>query len=499
MARPLPARSRVAIRRWPLDPAAIRVAMYVRASADPDATRKSTKRQINRGHRQLAALGLPPAVIIYEDDDRSAFDTSVIREHFLRMIQDMAADKFDVVWMWERERLQRRLGDFDLVTDAAAEVGIRFIVDDKWFDPANDDEWMVAGINAVMGTREVRKLRRRTREGREELAELGKPTGRPGYGYTSTYEVGRGGAQDKKTRLDVINEVEAKIVRWLADQVVAGVSIRSLYRQLNERGVPAPQASTWNAMSVKGVLLRPKLVGDRVFRGEVVGPGTWKPILTREIYDEVCTVLGGRRATAAPNSSKAKYLLSGLMDCSKCGGTIGAHHLARSTVVRYYCRDSACLGRAMEPTDIVVTDYVVTWLASDEAKALLEASRTQEGRDAAAQAKEISDRLDAAAEDCYVHQVIDRDQLARISATLRPQLEALQATGDQQLVSPLLGEAVGADAAHRWVNVYDLEKKRAIIRELFHVTMLPTGRGRRKFDRNSIAVVPRTHSKNDTP
>lgn len=466
---------------------------YVRASKDPDKTRSSTSRQIAQGRERVAEQGLAAPVAIYEDDDLSATKRGVVRDDFVAMVRDMATKGFKWVWIWEKERLNRSLTDFELVTNAAIEHGIKFLVDNKWFDPADDDEWALAGIGAVFGSRESRKLRRRTMDGIDRASKEGRPYGSAGFGFRAVYELGPGGATDRKSRREVVHQPEKEILLDLAHKVVAGVPINALCRDLEARGILTSRGnSRWHQASLRALLLRPKLVGDRVRKGVVVAQGQWEPIFDRKLYAEVQAAFERPRKYSKQNRAGGRgrppsQLLSGVIQCGVCDSVMYADKMGGR--INYACSDPGRhVCRSIEIPNAVIRDHVLAWLTSDEAAEIVEASRTNEGAQTARQAQAVRDQLDQAARG-FVAKVIDFDQLTIINGELRPELERLEALLAQQVDAPVFSDLVGPRAAELWVDL-PLTRQRAVVAELFVVHMLRVGKGRRST-RDHVRVVPR--------
>lgn len=468
-------------------------AIYVRASKDTDKTRSSTKRQIECGRRRLAEKGLPEPLIIFEDDDVSAAKRGITRDDFMAMIAAMPTGQFNVVWVWEKERLNRRLTDFELVTDVAVDHGIRFLVDDKWFDPADDDEWAMAGIGAVLGSREVRKLRRRVLAGVTSHAQAGKPYGPAGFGYRATYKLGPGGVQDRKTRVDVVHEPERAILLDLAEKVIGGAPINALCRSLEDQEIRTSRGNQrWSQASLKALLLRPKLVGDRDRRGIVVAQGLWEPIFDRDTFNALKVALEQPRPRSQQNRLGGRgrppsRLLAGVALCGVCDHVVYCDKIGER--VNYACshpRRHVC--RSVTISEEVVTDHVLTFLASDEAREIVEASHSDAGRRVAAEVEEVRSRLKAAAK-MYAKELIDDESLMEINGELRPRLAELEARLAEEHDAPVFADLIGPNSAALW-DAIGVQRQRAVVAELFVVRILPVGKGR-KAGREHTEVIPR--------
>lgn len=475
------------------------VAIYVRASKDPDKTRSSTKRQIALGRRRLAEKGLPEPVIIFEDDDVSAAKRGVVRDDFLNMIAAMSSGQFNVVWIWEKERLNRRLSDFEHVTEVAVEHGIRFLVDDKWFDPSDDDEWALAGIGAVLGGREVRKLRRRAMDGIDAHAKAGRPYGPPGFGYRATYRMGPGGVQDRKSRVDVVHDREKEILVELAEKVIQGVPRNALCRDLEARGVLTSRGNwRWSEGALKALLLRPKLVGDRDRKGVVVAKGLWEPIFDRETHNNLQKAFAkptkhGRPGKGGGRGRPPSRLLSGIALCGGCEAVMHCDKNRPDAAALYVCSNRGRgsddhVGRSVTIPEEVVTDYVLAFLLSDEAQEIIEASRSDTGRKIAEEIDDIDTRLKVAAT-MFAKKQINEASLAAINEELLPQREQLERQLDLEPDVPVWADLAGPRAAKLWQAI-DVQRQRAVVAELFVVRILPVGRGR-KSGREHTEVIPR--------
>ena len=115
----------------------------------------------------------------------------------------------------------------------------------------------------------------------------------------------------------------------MARRFLAGESASAIAADLNARGVPSPHSAHqiakgktpkgWGVTTVRQILTNPTMINKRVHRGEIVGDGTWEPILDRDdsprsrpSYADPARRLYRRRA--------AVRMLSGIARCGVCGG-----------------------------------------------------------------------------------------------------------------------------------------------------------------------------------
>src|SRR5664279_3760987 len=154
--------------------------IYVRKSNDPHDTRSSVDRQ-EAYCRELAGAHNLDVARVYVDNDISAASDEV-RPDFERMLRQLHG--VDVVLAWETERLYRRAGDQERLFRAAERAGATLLTGDGTLDPTRDSDWLTAGLGAVAGGHEVRKVTRRVRDAIRANAAAGRPHGRIPYGWT---------------------------------------------------------------------------------------------------------------------------------------------------------------------------------------------------------------------------------------------------------------------------------------------------------------------------
>jgi site-specific DNA recombinase len=171
-------------------------------------------------------------------------------------------------------------------------------------DLSTEQGVLVAGIKAQVGRYESQQNSRRVLRKQRELREAGKPFsgGIRSYGYDT----------DRTTLI----QVEAEEIRRMVRLLLSGHSVGHIVRDLNERSVPTVSqwmaaqprkgdrativGKPWGRTSVRTLLERPRLAGLLTYRGEVVGPGQWEPILDQETFRRVQVALSQRRPHQAP-------------------------------------------------------------------------------------------------------------------------------------------------------------------------------------------------------
>ena len=164
---------------------------------------------------------------------------------------------------------------------------------------------MTARITGAVARHESEHKSERQRRKADELARKGLPLGggRP-FGYES----------DGMT----VRESEAIELREMVTRVLAGDSLASILRDLNERGVLTTRGGSWWYSSLRTLLLRSRNCGRMQHRGKVVGMAAWDPIITETEHDAVAAILADPARRTSPGPAR-RHLLSGLARCAECG------------------------------------------------------------------------------------------------------------------------------------------------------------------------------------
>ncbi|POA14037.1 recombinase family protein, partial [Pseudomonas sp. FW300-N1A1] len=69
----------------------------------------------------------------------------------------------------------------------------------------------------------------------------------------------------------VIDEEQAKHVRWIYEQVAAGATLRSIVYTLNAQGVPSPRGNGWAASALVGnAKMGDGLLNNEMYIGRLV-------------------------------------------------------------------------------------------------------------------------------------------------------------------------------------------------------------------------------------
>jgi hypothetical protein len=216
------------------------------------------------------------------------------------------------------------------------------------------------------------------------------------------------------------------------------------------------------------MIVSPTYIAKRTHKGQIIGDATWEPLISVEDHEAIKRLFANP-ARKVSTGNQPVWLLSGLALCGVCG--------AKSKVAtprgypNYMCKVGFHTSRRVNAMDRLVTGVVVDRLTSPD---LIEdmAASTTGGEDVMAEAKVLRNRLDA-----FVDSAASGDlspaALARIEAKLLPQIAEAERRARASVMSPVVAQFAGEDAAAMFDEA-DIRVKRSLISALVKIEMMPT-------------------------
>ncbi len=382
----------------------------------------------------------------------------------------------DAVIAWALDRLTRNRRDtLRLVETCEKARATVALVRGSDLDMATPSGRLVADLLAATARSEIDVKSDRQKRALAQAARAGKPaTGLRPFGYDD----------DRVT----IRPREAKLIRLGYERILAGGSLRGVAREWNAAGATTSHGGIWRPDSVRDVLLRGRNAGLREYHGEVVATGTWKPIVAEETWRSVVAILTDPARRNTPETRR-KWLLSGLALCH-CGATVntGRTQQGRRT---YKCSARRHLSRDAEPIDDLVIRLVVARLARPDAADLLVDDERPNVDELRTKAQTLRARLDELA-GLFAAGAVTGSQLAAGTERLRAELADVERSMVHATRADILGVLVRAGDPGKVWDSLDVDRKRAVIDVLMTATLLPPGRGSRRFDPETVEIVWRS-------
>lgn len=403
----------------------MRAAAYARYSTD-NQTENSIAYQLNE-IQKYARENAITLCAFYSDEAQSG--TNIDRKAFREMSEAAERHEFDAVIIYDISRGSRDVADWFTFRKAMARLDIKVIsATQSLGDITNPNDFLLELISVGLGQHAVLDTRKKSMAGVAEKAKEGVFLG----GYPPLgYDIVNGHY--------VINDREAQAVRRIFSMYAEGKGYSHILEEVKDirgkRGRPLGKNSlpcilhneryigvyTWNKKQVK--LFR-KWAGGKpnpaVIRLEHAIPA----IIDMNTWERVQKRLKDNKRRAV-NKAKREYLLSGLIECDKCGATYVGHcstnqkgYQTRSYICGNKYRTRTCSAKNLNADELEV--FVVENLKAY----FLEADFDEIGRTCADAINSASDDLTKErAELAKVEQQISNGMKAILGGMEFPELE----------------------------------------------------------------------------
>lgn len=459
----------------------MRAAIYCRISQDRKGHAAGVERQRADCLALCEARGWAVAAELV-DNDVSAYSGKE-RPEYTRLVGMVAAGEVDVVVAWHSDRLWRDVLDQQVFLATGRQAGLELVATpSSEFRPGDADGEFFSTLLAAVARKASADHARRIRRKHQEKAERGEFAGGPrAFGHTA----------DRKGLV----EAEAEALRDAARRILAGTSTAVIAQEWHDAGFSGTLGARWSPSGVRRVLSSGRVAGLRMRDGVAIGKAAWPAIIDVATWEALVALFGGRRH--GPHGAARRYLLSGVLVCSKCGARMSGGVISKAP--RYVCPPpyrGGCSGlvTTASHTDRVVVERVVAHVAS-EAFAARVATALEADQDASGRVRAVSARLDvdrgrlaslaglwAAGEIGRGEWMEARRVLAESVAAAEGELAILSASG-------AVAAMPSADVlAEEWPSM-TLDEQRAVLAALVdHVLVLPSrGKGRR-FDEGRLVI-----------
>jgi DNA invertase Pin-like site-specific DNA recombinase len=437
----------------------LRAVIYARQSLDRQDDRSGVDRQVEDAQALCKARGWTVVETIVDNDvsaSRSRENAGYGR--LLRMMRDQEMDR---VAVQHTDRLYRSMIDLEHLVILSEKSGVRIAAVFGELDLSTDTGRLLARILAAVARAEVERKGARQRRANQQRRQAGVMlwTRRP-FGYDRVGD-------------DVfVLEPEARLIRRAADAILAGASVASQVRELNEQGVATTAGNPWRINVLRRALVNPRVTSRVTYLGEETGvAGIWPSILDADVHARLVDLLSDPARRKAP-STVLKYWLSGALECGRCGGRMYSGRTGQWLV--YRCR-TPHLTRSLPLLDQVMTALLLRRLAEpDFAEALAGDERSAEARENVVRLRERRDALTAMLGEGLVMPAVARPQLERIAAELAAAQAAVATlTGE----SPALLVRGAADPAATFADLTVAQRRRLFNDLVERCVVLPVGKG----------------------
>lgn len=262
-------------------------------------------RQREDCERLCAAKGWLP--VEYMDNDTSA-SSGKKRPAYERMLQDVRDGRIEAVVAWDLDRLHRRPIELEQFMDLADAHRLSLATVSGDIDLSTAQGRLTARLKGAVARHEVEHKSARQRRAARQKAEQGRPQWRRAFGYLD----------DGSYQLD---PATVPLVAQAYRAILAGASLGEVGRLFNDAGALGLTGKPWTPSTVSLFLRKPRNAGLREHNGEIVGAGTWPPLVDEQTWRAAQAVLNAP-GRAPGRKTVRKHLLTGVLLCGNpgCGG-----------------------------------------------------------------------------------------------------------------------------------------------------------------------------------
>ena len=278
------------------------LAIYTRLSRE-DSESSSIENQLREGKSFAKDNSFNDIKIYNEGEGVSGGADIKDRPKLFKLLQDINNDEVSAVWFRNQNRLERSSNTWHIFTTEAKKHNVEIYFNDKLFDFENPQDNLFGTITSALNQYQKDLQSAQTKRTLKDNAREGRVWSVVAYGYKSD------------NGFLAIDETEAEIVKEIYNLSLSGMGSRTIANRLNERGVPTRKNKMFRPHTVQSVIKNPLYKGKRIFSGEVFKSPA---IVNSEYWQKVNDNLENNR-THSGKKVEYKYLLKGLLKCSKCG------------------------------------------------------------------------------------------------------------------------------------------------------------------------------------
>lgn len=307
-----------------------RVAAYCRVSTEFEEQESSYEMQVEHYTSYIISNPDWELVEVYADDGISATNTAK-RESFNRMIQDCRNGKIDMILTKSISRFSRNTVDCLKFTRElkGLNIAVYFEKENIWtFDSKGE---LLLTIMSSLAQEESRSISENVRWGQRKKFSDGK--------YSLNYKHFLGYDKGEDGRL-VVNQEQAKIVRRIFGDFLAGHTPFQIAKALTAEGIPTPAGKTkWSYTTVRRVLSNETYMGDKLLqktysidslsKDRLKNHGEVPQFYVEQDHDAIIPPTTFKRVQDELERRKGchatgKSIFSGKIYCGECGEIYGS-------------------------------------------------------------------------------------------------------------------------------------------------------------------------------
>ena len=352
----------------------LRAVFYARVSTEEEQQLNAIEKQIEENRDIISEKGW---VLVDEYIDKGITGTQAKkRNEYLRLLDDIKKDKFDIIVAKDQSRLQRNTMDWYIfINDIAQHQKMLYLyLENTFFDSSKDK--FIFGIKAMMAEEYSRDLSKKGNAAKKRRQEKGKPiiTNRT-WGF-------------KNIDGDIlIDEEESKIVLKIYQMFADGFGGRVVARTLREDGIRNRNGKTLSENTIREIVKNPLYKGIVVMNKEhfdfeakmtiknpesewIYREGLVPQIVDDDLWEKANRQLNSRKTVDRTHNvgiNRGNNILSSKIICGECGSKYWRNK--RQQGIYWYCSEGTRSGKVREKTGM---KCVSLNLKEDEIKSLIE-------------------------------------------------------------------------------------------------------------------------------
>ncbi len=460
--------------------------------------------------RELAERHGWTVAAVHVDNDLSAYSGRP-RPGYERLLTDIGSGRANAVIAWHADRLHRSPVELERFIAVCDPLGVpTHTVRAGELDLSTATGRMHARITGAVARHESEQKGERVRRQKQQSQANGlwlggrRPFGFAPDGVTLRPTAEQLGAMYRRAHdlyaADVpqpgeLHEeagritAEADAIADATRRVLAGDSMRSIFREWNERGLTTSTGAAWTGSKMRQMMLRPRNAGLVGNVERVIGPAQWQPIVDRDSWEALRGLLNDPSRLRNNGGVSRKLVGSFLYLCGVCGETLrsGGHRgggLGRYTCARMH------LTRAAEPVDQIVFGVVEGLLRRENIQLIPTTPDLAPMRARLDVARARAEEIAAMFGDPAYGMTADQFRVS--NDTVQRELRDLESEiGRRSSGGALVGIADATDPVAVF-RAADIDRQRALIDLLIKVTVKRgrqgRGRGGRYFDPETVVI-----------
>lgn len=255
----------------------IKTAIYTRVSTVEQAKEGYSLEAQEKVLKEYCKLKKYQVVDVYSDKGISGKDIAH-RPEMQRLLEDAKEGKFNIILVWKLTRFSRKLSDLTKICEDLEKWNVYLVSYSESFDCSTSAGKMVRNMLGTIAQFEREVTIENIKLGQDARAAQGKRTCSQVLGY----EVSGDSL--------VVNEEEAKFVRFVYDAYLKYKSLTDVERVSNERGYKTKRGKKPTTGLIFSILTRPLYCGYNSYCGNLY-KGTHEPIIDIDTFNKVQVLL----------------------------------------------------------------------------------------------------------------------------------------------------------------------------------------------------------------